>query len=906
MDPTTELWVDALDFTEKGGWKEDTQFVHLMGSGYLMAADEPGIPVEDAVIRVQIPSSGRYRVWVRDRNWLRWHSPGQFRILVNGCQEGNVLGKILSDAWVWEIAGDYDLEEGETELRVRDLTGYFGRFAAILLTTDFDYVPPREVERVQKERARIRGLSMEATFGGTYEVIVVGGGPGGVPAAIASARGGAKTLLIQDRPMLGGNAGPEVGITMDGAVAEHVYARETGIAEEIRRLRDADPEYYGDWSRAMTKLAEAEPNLTLVYNTHVMDAKMDGNRILSVTGMNIRTLEQVRYAADIFIDCTGDAWLGYYAGAKFRYGREAHAEFGEDSAPLLADTLTMSGCLKSGNLPFFTKEDHPVSYHAPAWVPELPKTDREFARGIPGDGNKIHWWLEVPNEYDDIWDGEETRDALLLVVLGYYDHAKNYWSGRARFQNYALHFSGIFNGRRETRRLVGDYILTEEDCVSGRQFEDTVSYTGWCLDVHNPKGIYSGMEGASYCSKAIVQAKIPYRSLYSVNIENLLMAGRNISCTHMALGTVRLENTIAAIGQAAGTAASLCVRFAENPRGIYLRHLGALQQELIKNDQFIPGFRNEDPRDPCRTASVKASSYSTKEVYNHVAGTDGPLAPMTEPRRTAFLVLKPDCPEIRTVSLKLYSGHTEPVSVTMRYEDSGYRAWTDHEFQAERVVTAWVPPGEHWVSFPVEIAHVKNRRSYGSIIQLQLDPAEGIWWRSFENLSFYCMRAERQSDGSWKETGSKGYAAFAGDPEFKPADASPENVINGYSRIVDPEHFEWVSDPSESLPQWIELTFRNPERIRSVRVVFDTDLSNPGTCWTSKRPAVPETVRDYDVEVFTGTEWVKTATVKGNFMRKRTHTFEPLKAEKIRITVQATNGDPSVRIMEIRAEKVSE
>ena len=811
-----------------------------------------------------------------------------------------------SDAWVFEIAGDYDLPEGETEIRVRDLTGYFGRFAAILLTTDFDYVPPRETERVQKERARIRGLSQETAFGGDYEVIVVGGGPGGVPAAIASAREGAKTLLIQDRPMLGGNAGPEVGITMDGAVAEHVYARETGIAEEIRRLRDADPEYYGDWSRAMTKLCEAEPNLTLVYNTHVIDTEMDGSRILSVTGLNIRTLEKTRYSARIFIDCTGDAWVGYYAGAKFRYGRESHDEFGEDSAPALADTLTMSGCLKSGNLPFFTKEDHPVSYHAPAWVPELPRTDREFARGIPGDGNKIHWWLEVPNDYDDIWDGEETRDALLLVVLGYYDHAKNYWSGREKFRNYQMHFSGIFNGRRETRRLVGDYILTEEDCVDGRQFEDTVSYTGWCLDVHNPKGIYSGMEGSSYCSKAIRQAKVPYRCLYSVNVENLLMAGRNISCTHMALGTVRLENTIAAIGQAAGTAAALCIRHQETPRGIFLRHLKTLQQTLIRNDQFIPGFRNEDPMDPCRNATVTASSYSKTEVFNHVAGTEGPLFPMTEPRRAAFLVLRPDCPEIRNICLKLFSENPEPVRVTMRYEPSGYRAWTDHVFTGERSVTALVPPGEHWVSFPVEIAHIKNRRVYGSIVQVQLDPAEGIWWRSFENLSFYCARLDLQADGSWKETSTKGFAAYAGKPGFAPADCAPENVVNGWSRIVDPEHFEWVSDPAEALPQWIELSFPEPETIRSVSVVFDTDLSNPGTCWTSKRPAVPETVRDYEVEVFTGTEWVKTASAKGNFMRKRTHAFEPLKAEKIRVTVLATNGGCSARIMEIRAEKESE
>ena len=329
MKKETEIWIDALDFDEKGGWKEDTQFVHLMGSGFLIAADEPGVPVEDASVRVDIPAKGIYRLWVRDRNWLRLYSPGTFSLVVNGNDTGKVLGAMPSDAWIWEIAGDHELEEGPCTLALHDLTGYFGRCASILLTTDRDYVPPREVERIHRERARIRGLDTEIRFGGDFDVIVAGGGVAGVPAAIASAREGAKTLLIQDRPMPGGNGSPEVGITFDGASAEHIFSRETGIAEEIRRLRDADPEYYGDWSRAMEKLIAAEKNLQVLYNGHVYDAEMKDDSVIGgVRVMDIRTLERSRFTARVFLDCTGDAWLGYYAGAKYRFGRESRHEYG--------------------------------------------------------------------------------------------------------------------------------------------------------------------------------------------------------------------------------------------------------------------------------------------------------------------------------------------------------------------------------------------------------------------------------------------------------------------------------------------------------------------------------------------------------------------------------------------------
>ena len=233
--------------------------------------------------------------------------------------------------------------------------------------------------------------------------------------------------------MLGGNASDEVGITMDGAEVSHVYARESGIAEEIRRLRDRDPSFSGDWTRAMEALCAAEENLTVLCNEHVIGVEMESPSVIkSALTINFRDLSRRKFDGRIFIDCTGDAWLGYYAGAKIRFGREAAWQYNESLAPEVPDLLTMSGCLKSGNRPFFFKTEEKVEYHAPAWVPELPRDDLEFGRVIKGDGALLNWWLEAPNTYDDMWDGEESRDALLMVILGYYDHVKNWWSKKER------------------------------------------------------------------------------------------------------------------------------------------------------------------------------------------------------------------------------------------------------------------------------------------------------------------------------------------------------------------------------------------------------------------------------------------------------------------------------------------
>ena len=907
MRKPAELWIDAQDFTHLGGWKEDTQFVHLMGSGYLIAADVPGTPVEDATVTIDIPQTDKYRIWVRDRNWYRPHNPGKFTLLVNGKGSGTELGAMPSDAWVWEIAGDFELKAGSNTLALHDLTGYFGRCASILITNDFDYTPPRETERIHKDRARIKGLDFGVQDGGRYDVIVAGGGPGGVPAAIAAARMGMKTLLLHNRPMLGGNAGTEAGITMDGAGVAHINARETGIAEEIRRLRDRDPSFLGDWTRAMETLTAAEENLTVLCNQHVCQAEMDSeHHIRGVVAQNIQTLCRTRFEATVFIDCTGDGWLGYYAGAKHRMGRESSAQYSESLAPLTADTMTMSGCLRSGGAMYYRTLETPVAYHAPDWVPPLPKEDKAFGRRISGHGGWMHWWMEIPNTYDDMYDGEQARDALLMATLGYYDHIKNYWSEKEKAACLQLRLPNVFVGRRESRRFIGDYVLTQDDCFNPKSFPDTISYTGWHLDVHHPEGLYSGEKGPMYCAFHTPKPNVPFRCLYSVNIDNLLFAGRNISVSHIALGTTRLENTIATFGQAVGTAAAMCVRYGKTPRQICQAHMYELQQQLIRDDQYIPGMKNEDPNDPCLTAAATASSVKTDEIFQTQQGVDSDLHPLDTDRCVA-MCLEDVYDHIDAVYVRVHSSNPTPTPLKVHAFIQGHSSASFYDETDAFFAEATVPPaGEHWVKVPIRIQFPENPLFGRCFVRIWLEKTPGLSWRSVKSRSIFEHRGERTPGGGWKLVQNECYRCTHIPPVEELADCGPGNVINGISRIRDAAHYEWVSDPKQSLPQWIQLEFAEETTIHSVSVVFDTDLTNPGTCWHrgSKAPGVPSCVKNYTAEVFDGKQWTTVAAVTDNFQRKRTHSFPPMTAQKLRFTVEETWGDPSARIMEIRAQGV--
>ena len=460
MTPTkTTLWIDAREFDDFGGWREDSQFVNLMGSAYLIAAST-GVPVPDATTRVEIPESGTYRLWVRDRNWIKDHAPGRFRVLVNGRPAPAVLGTAPTEGWVWEIAGDLELAAGPLSLSLHDLTGYFARCAALILTTDLNFTPPRPVRDVEETQAGLKGISLEPVLEGDFDVVVVGGGPGGVPAALAAARLGAHTVLVHDRPVLGGNSSVEAGVGFNGASARQPNAREGGIAEELRRIRDHDE---ADWTEALERLTDGQPNLTIAYCRRVVDAALAGDgRIAAAIAVDTRTGTYHRYDGRIFVDCSGDGELGYRAGATYRVGREARHEYGETMAPEQPDNVTMSGCLMGNGLAFrAVNTGTPAPYEKPAWA-------RPCRRGVPsvatsGDFDSGDWWMETPGRFDDIYDAEAARDELIKLSFAYWDHVKNSWEGRAQAVTWKLVAIPIHNAKRESRRFIGDYVLKEQD-----------------------------------------------------------------------------------------------------------------------------------------------------------------------------------------------------------------------------------------------------------------------------------------------------------------------------------------------------------------------------------------------------------------------------------------------------------
>jgi hypothetical protein len=594
------IWLEAERFQDLGGWTNDAQFIDQRGSPYLLAIGSDG-PVKDAVTRVKASAAGRYRLWARTRDWVPQYSPGRFQIVFNGKPAGHVFGESKAKGWVWEDGGVHELPAGPLEVRLRDLTGHYGRCDAILLTDDLDYRPPGDRDALMSARVAFGGVSREIEAKGPYDTVVVGGGLAGAMAAIASTRTGAKTALIQDRPVLGGNTSTEILVEPQGDTThEPLDPGESGIIEEFRGPAD-------QYSERMLKLCKAEPELDLFLNTHATGVQTKGpGQIAAVEAMEVTTGRRRAFAGSIFIDCTGDGAIGVWAGAEHRHGREPRAMYEETRAPEKADGGTMGGTLR------YATEIHsePVSFTAPAWAHKsLNCSDFNRERHPQLRFGGWQWVIEyggVLNTYDD---AEAIRDELLRIIWGMWDHAKNHCpklAGEAK--NYKLVWVSHVVGKRESRRLVGDYVMTEHDISPSKLFEDRVSYGGWGVDLHPPKGFYDPGPPATFSHK--VKFSVPFRSLYSRDIGNLLMAGRDISVSHAALGATRVMVTCGLQGQAAGTAAALCKIHNTTPRGLYQSHIAELQQQLLKDGCYLIDLPNSDPKDLALGAKITASSFS--------------------------------------------------------------------------------------------------------------------------------------------------------------------------------------------------------------------------------------------------------------------------------------------------------
>ncbi|MBE6702090.1 MAG: FAD-dependent oxidoreductase [Ruminococcaceae bacterium] len=424
------------------------------------------------------------------------------------------------------------------------------------------------------------------------DICVIGGGIGGMLTAISAARHGARVALMHDRPVLGGNASSEIRMWISGAGTRVRDLQETGIMEELQleNMYRNPKRNFSIWDSILYEMVRFEPNIELILNCTCNAAKTQGSAIKSVTGFQLTTYTWHEVSAKIFVDSSGDSILAPLTGAAYTVGREAKSEYGEEFGLDTADRHTMGMSI----LLQCRETDSPVSYTPPAWAYDFPTDDAM--------NNKPHniyaintnfYWIELGGMQNSIDDTEEIRDELLKIAFGVWDHIKNHGDHGA--ENWELEWVGFLPGKRESRRYVGDYVLTQHDVENCPRFADTVAYGGWQIDNHLPGGFHMDAKGGKHLQKRRLSEpySIPLRALYSKNIDNLMFAGRNISASHIAFSSTRVMGTIGVIGQAVGTAAAIAVRHQLLPRDAAKTKIAEIQKALMDDDCFLPGFCRE-------------------------------------------------------------------------------------------------------------------------------------------------------------------------------------------------------------------------------------------------------------------------------------------------------------------------
>jgi len=609
------IYVEAESFANRGGWVIDQQSIDVMASSYLLAHGM-GIPVPDAEMSIHLKKNGNYHIWVRTRDWVApWQvegAPGRFQVLFNAKSLSTTFG-MQGDDWHWQDGGSIRLNKGPVKISLHDLTGFEGRCDAILLSSDPGFSPSEDLKTLTNFRRQALGFSEEPEDAGEYDFIVVGGGMAGICAAVSAARLGCKVALIQNRPVLGGNNSSEVRVGLSGLIYQEPYTNLGSLVDEIggighwtlweaqqdpaserskkileiieqhpekKEHNAGPPTNYADDKKL--KVVQGEENLSLFLNTHVLAAEKVGDRIVSVTGRSIRTGKEYKFRGKLFADCTGDGNLGFLAGADFRVGREAKSETGEPRAPGKADLMVMGTSVQWNT----TRVDQPVAF--PSTSPWSVRFDEKTSvKTLKGD-----WDWEAGAFNNQVTEIELIRDYALRVIYGNWDFLKNQSVEKEDFALHKLTWVAYIGGKRESRRLLGDVILKEQDILNGRKFPDGSFTTTWDVDLHFPVR-KDGFTGEPFQSRAdmrkIYPYQVPYRCLYSRNISNLLMAGRNISVTHVALGTVRVQRTTGMAGEVIGMAASLCIDHNCMPRDVYETHfsdLDALMSAGIGNPDW--------------------------------------------------------------------------------------------------------------------------------------------------------------------------------------------------------------------------------------------------------------------------------------------------------------------------------
>lgn len=803
----------------------------------------------------------------------------------------------------------------------------------------------------------------------SFDLIVVGGGLAGLCAAIAAARNGTNTALIQDRPVFGGNASSEIRVVPVGAGTGAAWGAETGIVHElVLKDRAGNHTSFFDhgmansiWDFTLEEAANEEPLLTTFMNTSVRgvtavdidDESGYGRRIVSIEASQTLTEKEFVFSARQFIDATGDATVGYLAGAEWRYGREARSEFNEHLAPVVATTAGILG----STIPMRAKDiGRPVPYTPPAWIAqytspadfvmdrqlfhaggkrqgaEAEKDDAGLKRDIGG-----YWWLEVNDPFHPIDDAEPAvRREIHRHLFGVWNYLKNYAPNKDYFENFVLDWYGHLPGKRESRRLVGDVILTENHCIEDQHWPDAVAYAGWWLDLHSPGGInnkkapgaWEGWDKHFEHYSRVAPFSLPLRCYYSKNVENLWMAGRDISVTHVALGPIRVMLACAAQGEAVGTAAAyagqhgLTPRQTAEPAGEHVRNL---QQTLLKQDARLLSISNLDESDHALSARASASSSAAlafpdpASLHGHeiewrdLAAPKAQVVPITSDgisglefyvrnRGSASVPVPIGIEQLATIWDRT---PREPVAHGSVEVPAGFQGWLSatvtgaSELQPDRSYRIALGPAPEieWASLPSLQAATRSGPLGTVSNHLAINPG-GPEPKNIDLVTFSVDEVDIPPGEYWRQY-RRDSQALRLTPEQRPYE--PRFAVNGWAW---PEQLPnaWMSEPVlTGQPQHLQLDWDEPINVATVHVSFDTNLDLD----TQERPEFfrgAQCARDWSLNIRKGDQWVEVHREVNNHLRKRIITLpSPETTDALRLVVEAVNTPGSrVAVFEVR------
>ena len=743
-----------------------------------------------------------------------------------------------------------------------------------------------------------------------HDITIIGGGLAGVCAAISAARLGKSVALINNRPVLGGNSSSEVRVWVVGATAHGVqrFARETGVIGELYvenqyRNPDGNPIH---WDEVVLDAVRAEPNIHLFLNTDVRDIVMgesDGERvILSARGWTMGSEIETTFTSPYFLDCTGDGLIGHLAGAEYRLGREGRDEYDESWAPETALREFLGSTIL-----FYTKDaGHPVEFVPPESTKDITNTPIPVSRVIrSGDSGAHYWWIEWGGELDIVRDNERIRDELRSVIFGIWDYIKN--SGRFDAENLDLEWVGTLPGKREYRRFLGDHVLNQNDILGQTDFDDAVGFGGWSIDLHPVEGMYAKEPGAHQRYSDGIYG-IPFRSYYSRNIANLLFAGRDISASHVALGSSRVMATCGVGGEAAGTGAALALDLGVRPRELARSHAAELRQLLLKQDASVFGVRNEDAADKARAASVSASSFLA-DIDPAKADPDSEC--VTIPLDADLATIVPVDPVLDSLSVLVTS--REDVSLQVEFWTTGKpQNWVPLNLERELTVPVGGDDQPQWVEIPaawhpespenlvvvlkaVDDVQVHARRTQvpGVLVLPHTPGADGD-----QNVAI----EEAEPIVAWPARPLRGTTARV---RVEPTTRAfePQKAVGGYQRPYGGPQL-WVSAPRDFIePEWLRLDWDDEQAVSSIDLVFDDDVDvELNTLHHHRTPdrAFPELARDYAVDVLGDDGWREVETVTANRRRHRRHEIDPAMTRALRVRILATNGARQARIVSLR------